>query len=120
MSDLTIGYKQFKQRKDGSLGPLFINAKQRIEVGVDYPYEKHFKKGFAFRPGWHICSKPIAPHLSKKNRVWAKVTFTHMETLKRPKTQGGIWYLGSSMKVLEILENVTELGESEDEYEETF
>ncbi len=102
-----IGYKLFKRRKDGSLGPLFINAKQRIEVGVNYPHEKHHKKGFAFRPGWHICSKPVAPHLSKKGRVWAKVAFSVMETIKRPKSQGGIWYLGSDMEVLEIMENDT-------------
>jgi len=107
-----IGYKLFKQRKDGSIGPLFINARQRIEIGVEYPYEAHERKGFAFRPGWHICSKPFAPHLSKKNRVWAKVEFSLMDTIKRPESQGGIWYLGKTIKVLEIFNPTQETDET--------
>lgn len=99
-----IGYKLFRHRKDGTIGPLFINKRQRIQIGVEYPYEKHLTKGFKYRPGWHICSQPIAPHLSKKDRVWAKVDFTFMYMLDRPKSQGGTWYLGSTMKVLELVE----------------
>jgi hypothetical protein len=97
-----IGYKLFRQRKDGSLGPLFIDARKRIEIGVKYPFEDHPTKGYAHRPGWHICSEPVAPHLSKKGRVWARVRFTKMATIKRPKAQGGVWYLGSDLTVLEI------------------
>lgn len=96
-----IGYKLFRKRKDGTLGPLFINRRQRIEIGKTYPHEAHATKGFAFRPGWHICSKKTAPHLKKEGRVWAKVEFEPMETIFRPVSQGGIWFLGSSMKVLE-------------------
>jgi hypothetical protein len=98
-----IGYKLFRLRKDGSLGPLFINRKLRIEPGIVYHEEHHPTKGFAVRPGWHICSAPVAPHLSKKGRVWCKVEFDHKETINRPLNQGGIWYLGHTMKVLEIL-----------------
>jgi hypothetical protein len=36
--------------------------------------------------------------------VWAKVEFTLMEILERPETQGGTWYLGSTLKVLELME----------------
>lgn len=96
-----IGYKLFRERKDGTLGPLFINRKQKLEVGVIYSAEEHRTKGFAFRPGWHICKEPKAPHLSTKGRVWYKVSFKRAETLKRPESQGGVWYLGSSMKILE-------------------
>jgi hypothetical protein len=98
-----IGYKLLKIRKDGSLGPLFINARQRIEIGVCYSYEDHPTKGYKHRPGWHICSQPFAPHLSTKGRVWAEVEFDLMDTMIRPEHQGGVWYLGETMKVLRIL-----------------
>lgn len=97
-----IGFKLFRLRKDGTLGPLFINARKRVAIGVKYPFEDHPTKGFAHRPGWHICAKPVAPHLSKKGRVWARVRFTRMATIKRPESQGGVWYLGSDMTVLGI------------------
>ena len=97
------GFKLFRRRKDGSLGPLFINRRLKLFVGQTYTAESHPTKGFAFRPGFHICSRPVAPHLSKKGRVWAKVEFGHRETLHRPKSQGGTWYLGHWMKVLKIL-----------------
>ena len=105
-----VGYKLFKLRKDGSIGPLFINARQRIEVGVEYQAEDRPTKGFAHRPGWHICtSMDGAPHLKQdgklgESRVWAKVEFTLQEVVERPTAQGGTWYLGSSMKVLEVMQ----------------
>jgi len=105
-----VGYKLFKIRKDGSLGPLFINASQRIEIGIEYPAEDRPRNGFAHRPGWHICHSPEgAPHIKQtgklgESRVWAKVEFTLQEVVERPESQGGTWYLGSSMKVLEVLQ----------------
>ena len=30
------GFKLFRLRKDGTIGPLFINRKQVIEMGVEY------------------------------------------------------------------------------------
>ena len=98
-----IGYKLFRMRRDGSLGPLFINRKLRIIPGVKYQAEEHPTKGFAFRPGWHVCSEPVAPHLSMRGRVWCRVEFDHRETIIRPQNQGGIWYLGNTMRVLDIL-----------------
>jgi len=97
-----IGYKLFRKRKDGSLGPLFINCRQKLYMGQKYSAEEHPTKGYAFRPGWHVCSKMEAPHLSKANRVWCKVRFTHLETLHRPQSQGGIWYLGSTLEILKV------------------
>jgi hypothetical protein len=98
-----IGYKLFRKRKDNTYGPLFINRPLKLEIGKFYKSESHPTKGFALRPGWHICSTPNAPHLSKKNRVWCVVEFTHKETIIRPKSQGGIWYLGSRMKIIKEL-----------------
>jgi len=102
--DSQIGYKLFRVRKDGSLGPLFINRKQRIEVGVTYPAEDHPTKGFAHRMGWHICSIKSAPHLRQGgDRLWAMVEFSDWTPHPRPKSQGGLWYTANRMRVLKIL-----------------
>jgi hypothetical protein len=98
-----IGYKLFRQRKDGTLGTLFINRKQKLFVGETYKAEEHRTKGFAFRPGWHICSAMNAPHLSKKDRVWVKVRFSDYTSHIRPKSQGGLWYTANRMTILEII-----------------
>lgn len=97
-----IGYKLFTLRKDGSIGPLFINRRLRLELGKIYQAESHPTKGFALRPGWHICATKNAPHLSKKGRVWCKVWFENFKVIERPKNQGGKWYLAKEMVVLEI------------------
>lgn len=99
-----IGYKLFRLRKDGSLGPLFINRKQRLAEGESYIAEAHFTKGYAFRPGWHICSEQNAPHLSKIGRVWAKVSFSDYVEHIRPASQGGLWYTANRMTILKICE----------------
>lgn len=98
-----IGYKLFRELKNGAISPLFINRKQRLQTGVWYEAEEHRTPGFTFRPGWHICEKPEAPHLSKRGRAWYKVEFEEKERLDRPESQGGVWYLGSKMKILERL-----------------
>ena len=97
------GYKLFRLRKDGSLGPLFINRTQVIEVGKTYDAEAHRTKGYAFRPGWHLTLKPVAPHLSTRGRVWCRVKFFGGRKMQRPKNQGGTWILADKLKVLEIL-----------------
>ena len=99
-----IGYKLFRLRRDGTLGPLFINRRQRLVVGGDYEAEEHRTKGYAFRPGWHICAAPTAPHLSKKGRVWAKVRFQNYTQHQRPDSQGGLWYTANRMQILELLD----------------
>jgi hypothetical protein len=99
-----IGYKLFRKRRDGTYGPLFINCRQKLVPGITYNAEDHKTKGYAHRPGWHICSKPEAPHLSKKNRVWCKVEFDYKETIIRPECQGGIWYLGNTLTILAEVE----------------
>lgn len=98
-----IGYKLFRRRNDGTLGPLFINRKQVLEPGIWYSAEDHLTKGYAHRPGWHVMSKKSAPHLSKKGRVWARVEISSFEQFRRPMSQGGLWYLAKSMRILEII-----------------
>ena len=95
-----IAYKLLKIRKDQSLGPLFINCKQRIPMGKWLPAEDHPTKGFAHRPGWHCTNQPKAPHLSMKNRKWFQVEIKEWTELKRPKNQGGMWFLANYMKII--------------------
>lgn len=100
-----IVYKLFKQRKDGTLGPLFINARLRVPLGEWLPAEDHPTKGFARRPAWHSGLLPEAPHLSTKGRVWAEceVPDDDWEIFKRPSNQGGAWVLSGAIKVNRVL-----------------
>lgn len=100
-----IGYKLLKKRSNGTLGPLFINRKQRIPIGEWLKAESHPTKGYAVRPGWHITGKPEAPHLSMKNRVWCEVEFEDYYEFKRPESQGGMWYIANWMKVIRELKD---------------
>lgn len=97
------GYKLLRVRADGSLGPLFINRKQKLEVGRWYEAESHPTKGFAFRPGWHILAEQNAPHLSKRGRKWARVEFQKFQKHRRPESQGGLWFLAERMRITEVL-----------------
>lgn len=93
-------FKLFKVRKDGSIGPLFINATQRVVIGQWLPAEAHKRNGFAFRPGWHATSKPIAPHLSERGRQWFVVELEDVQKVRRPAAQGGTWYLAGRLRVI--------------------
>jgi len=94
-----IGFKLLRVRKDKSLSPLFINPTQRIPVGKWLKAEEHRTSGFAFRPGWHACAKPYAPHLSKKGRVWCRVSLRGVQEHHRPAAQGGLWYIAEWMRI---------------------
>lgn len=98
-----IAYKLFKQRKNGTLGPLFINRRQIVPVGEWLQAEDHPTKGYAHRPGWHATLKPEAPHLSERERVWCKVEVDGIQFFERPVSQGGKWVLAQRLRVLEIL-----------------
>jgi hypothetical protein len=76
-------FKLFRQRKDGSLGPLFINRNLVVPIGQWLPAEDHPTKGFAHRPGWHVSREPNAPHLSSEGRVWMQVEIKDYVILKR-------------------------------------
>lgn len=96
-----IAYKLLSVRKDGSLGPLFINRRQRIPLGTWMKAECHPTKGFAIRPGWHATSSPVAPHLGTKGRRWFQVELRGVTTFERPDCQGGTWLLAQWMKVIQ-------------------
>lgn len=96
-----IAYKLIRKRKDGSLGPLFINRKQVLPIGKWLVAENHPTKGYANRPGWHCCNKPEASHLSMGGRQWLKVEIKDYYEFKRPKNQGGTWLIAKQMKIIE-------------------
>ena len=95
-----IAFKLFRVRKDGTLGPLFINRSQRIPLNQQLTAQAHRTKGFAYRPGWHVCSTPFAPHLSKKGRRWYMVKINNYVEHKRPASQGGLWFTAKIMTVI--------------------
>ena len=96
-------YKLLRIRKNGTLGPLFINKRQVIAVGEWLDAEDHPTKGFAHRPGWHCAPSPWAPHLGIKERVWCKVLIDDHVDIPRPASQGGRWHLAKRMKVLSVI-----------------
>ena len=99
-----LAYKLCRKRKDGTLGPLFINRKQVLPVGKWLEAEEHKTKGYAFRPGWHTLALPVAPHLKKSSeRVWVKVRIKDWKEFERPFNQGGKWFLAKKMMVIEEL-----------------
>lgn len=96
-----IAYKLFKVRKNGTIGPLFINKRQVIEPYKWLKAELHKTKGFAVRKGWHCTAQPEAPHLSMRGRAWYKVEIPNTSVLYvRPVSQGGYWYLAPKINVL--------------------
>ena len=98
-----IAFKLFRVTKTG-LAPLFINKRQRLEIGKTYQAENHPTVGFAIRPGWHCCHSQSAPHLSKKGRVWCKVEIQDFTTHVRPEKQGGVWYTANKLTIIEQLQ----------------
>lgn len=58
-----IAYKLMKQRKNGTLGSLFINAKESYTINEWLNAEFIPTKGFAERFGWYCCFTPNDPHL---------------------------------------------------------
>lgn len=97
-----VAYKLIRVRKDGTLGPLFIGRSLVIPIGKWLKAKAIRTKGFAFRPGWHCCSKPEAPHLSKVGRTWARIQIKGIKKHQRPMSQGGLWYTAKWMKIEEL------------------
>lgn len=105
---VTKAYKLFKKRRDGSLGPLFINAKLRVPLGEWMEAEDHPTKGFAHRPGWHATLAPVAPHLKENpkggpQRVWVECEVIDYKKFNRPQSQGGTWVLAQYLRAIREL-----------------
>ena len=100
-----IAYKLVRLLKSGEITPLFINKKQRLSIGEWMDAENHPTPGYKERPFWHCTSKMVAPHLSKKGRVWIEVEIENYDEFDRPEYQGGLWFLANKMKINKIIEN---------------
>lgn len=99
-------YKLLHLRKKGTIGPLFINRRQVIPVGVWLQFEDHPTKGYAHRPGWHVCAEVKAPHLTMKHRIWCEVEVEDFVELDRPECQGTTWYLAERLMVVRLMPGV--------------
>ena len=100
-------YKLCRQLKNGDIKPLFINKTKTLPFGEWLEAECHPTKGFKVRPFWHCTSKPIAPHLSEKNRVWVEIEMEDFEEFQRPDNQGGLWFLAQRIKLVKLYDGKT-------------
>ena len=103
-----IAYKLLRIRKDGTMGPLFVNRKQIIEVGKWLEAIDGKPKNLANRPGFHCTHSPEAGHIklelkSGEKRKWFKVEIDDYYEFPRPKNQGGLWFIAKKMKIIEEL-----------------
>lgn len=98
-------YKLFRQRRDGSIGPLFINRRLRVPINSWLVAEYHPTRGYALRPGWHCGALPKAPHLTERGRVWAEceIPDNGFYAFTRPRYQGGEWLIAEAMRVERLL-----------------
>ena len=102
-------YKLLRIKKDGKLYPLFINKTVSTPIGEWMPAEFHPTKGFQPRKGWHVCFRPLAPHLKMhlangEQRVWVECEVEDWESYDRPESQGGAWCLAQKMKLIRMLD----------------
>lgn len=103
-------YKLLRQRRDGSLGPLFVGRAMRLEVGGSYEAQTDLPHpGLAHRPGFHCTAAPRAPHIKLRLktgevRVWCEVRLSGwIAPHPRPECQGGLWYTAQKMKIVRML-----------------
>jgi hypothetical protein len=106
---MVTAYKLMRQRKDGTLGSLFIDRSTKYRSGIVYHAATYTTDGYSERFGFHAVAKPHAPHLSTKGRVWVKVMLLedlHCPIIEhhRPVHQGGLWYTAPMMEIVEVLD----------------
>lgn len=97
-------HKLLRVRRDGSLGPLFIDKRLRIPVGRWLVAKPKRTKGYAFRPGWHAVSdRRTVKHLRQGgDRLWFLVELRGARAEVRPRGQG-TWYVARKMRVVRAL-----------------
>ncbi len=105
-----IAYKLMRLRKDGTLGSLFIGAKDVLRIGKWMWAKDRPTDGYAHRPGWHCMFTPHAPHLSMKGRVWVRVEVAYWVEKERPESQGGSWILAKRMRIMDIVDKEADDG----------
>ena len=96
-----IGYKLFRVKANGTITSLFINKLVELPLDEWLVAEDHLTEGYKHRPGWHCCLTPNTPHLSEKGRDWYCVEMRDVKEEKRPRSQGGVWYIAGSIKIID-------------------
>lgn len=98
-----IAYKLLRVRKNGTIGSLFIDRRAVLPIGAWVKAKRHPTEGFTVRKGWHALPQAYAPHLSTRGRRWYKVELDVWSAEPRPVSQGGQWYIGQFMRILEAV-----------------
>lgn len=98
-----IAYKLFRETKSGERKSLFINKTQHYIKDHWYEAKEYPTNGYKVRKGFHCLAKPNAPHLSMKGRAWYFVEIIDFKMMKRPDSQGGVWYIAQYMRILDKL-----------------
>ena len=97
---MIVAYKLVRLRKNGTFGSLFCNRRAVLPVYRWLKAESHPARGLALRPGWRCCAAPVAPHLSKRGRVWVEVHAKGARVQRRPASQGGTWYVANRIMIV--------------------
>jgi hypothetical protein len=105
---LKKAYKLLRVRKDGSIGPLFVNRKQKIPIGEWMEAIDGKPKALANRPGFHCTHSPEAGHIkmrlkSGEERRWYEVEIKDYYEFPRPECQGGMWFIAKHMRIKKAL-----------------
>ena len=93
-----VAFKLVRLRKDGTVGPLFIDRGFTPEVGpraMWYRAKFNPTKGFAER------------------RVWVECRVACFRTYSRPESQGGTWILADRIKFVKIRKDLGGFDENE-------
>jgi hypothetical protein len=108
MSNTTKAWKLFRLRKDGTLGPLFVDRELVIRPETVYTARQDIRpKTLAYRPGFHCIKHRWAPHIKMRlhngeRRVWCRVVIADYYRDKRPLTQGGMWYVAQNLMITKV------------------
>lgn len=104
-----IAYKIFKKSKSGLFKPAQVPVARLqhkgYEVGVWYPAENAQPTNLKERIGFHCVNQPSVPHIKiiPNKIVWVEVEIEDYTEIRRPQSQGGLWYLANHLKIIREL-----------------
>ncbi len=102
-------YKIFKKTKSGVYRPAQVPIRslsvKGYQKGIWYEAEDAQPTNLKNRVGFHATTKPTVPHIKiiPDQVVWLEVEIEDFETIQRPESQGGTWYLARYLKIIKEL-----------------
>lgn len=101
---MITGIKFFRKRANGTYGPLFVDRKRVLPVGVWLKASMNLvPPGLAKRPGWHM-SLGYPRHLTTRGRVVCQVEVKGVLGYhQRPVSQGGTWVTSKWLRIIKVL-----------------